>query len=91
MTQKEKDLLLKKIDREVLKVGESDALYKQMKQCIDSFGNGPSDCVYADIAFWDQDHETGKATPEYYCERRKVMCDESTCSECKSFDDGKDD
>lgn len=31
-------------------------------------------CDYSDIADWDQDKITGKASPVYWCERYKKMC-----------------
>ena len=34
------------------------------------------DCVYADIAYWDQDTKTGKATPTYWCENHKQFCED---------------
>ena len=37
-----------------------------MKKC--------EDCVYTDIAYWEQDIKPGKATPVYWCERRKELC-----------------
>lgn len=34
------------------------------------------DCAYSDIADWEQDKETGKATPIYWCEKLKHLCDD---------------
>jgi len=39
------------------------------------------DCVYTDIADWEQDARTGKATPIYWCERYKKLCSE--IAKCK--------
>ena len=39
------------------------------------------DCDYTDIADWEQDKTTGKASPVYWCERYKKMC--SNISECQ--------
>ena len=53
--------------------------------------NNPSDCLYSEID-WDDDPETGRAKAVYYCPKIGCgMCDESVCSRCKYFDDGKDD
>ena len=34
------------------------------------------DCYYSDIADWVQDVKTGKATPIYWCEKLKHLCDD---------------
>lgn len=50
-----------------------------MKEC--------ENCVYTDIADWEEDKETGKATPILWCERQEEYCDD-ICY-CEFFDDGK--
>ena len=37
-----------------------------MKKC--------ENCAYTDIADWEQDKKTGKATPIYWCKRHKKVC-----------------
>ena len=39
------------------------------------------DCEYTDIADWEQDKRTGKATPVYWCEKYRDFC--SDISECR--------
>ena len=39
------------------------------------------ECPYFDICDWDQDLKTGKASPIYWCEKLKVICDDKT--KCK--------
>ncbi len=39
------------------------------------------DCDYRELADWDQDKTTGKASPEYWCERYKKTC--SDIGECQ--------
>lgn len=39
------------------------------------------DCDYTDIAYWEQDETTEKASPVYWCERYKELC--SNISECR--------
>ena len=34
------------------------------------------ECVYADIADWEQDKKTGKAKPIYWCEKYKHHCND---------------
>lgn len=38
-------------------------------------------CPYSDIYDWDQDPDTGKALPIYWCEKLKEMCDDK--AKCK--------
>ena len=38
-------------------------------------------CDYSDIADWEQDKKTGKATPIYWCERHKEFC--ANIKECQ--------
>lgn len=39
------------------------------------------ECPYSDICDWDQDPKTGKASPIYWCEKLKIICDDKT--KCK--------
>lgn len=45
-------------------------------------------CDYTDIADWEQDARTGKATPVYWCERNKKLCSE--IAKCK-YTEGSED
>ena len=52
------------------------------------------DCLYTDIADWEQDKTTGKAKPVYWCNRYKLLC--SDVIDCKykvesEVDNGNDD
>lgn len=46
-----------------------------MKEC--------NDCDYSEIVEWEQDAKTGKATPIYWCERKKICCEKITECEYK--------
>lgn len=48
--------------------------------------NECKECNYTDIAYWEQDKETGKATPIYWCERYREFCSE--IQGCKSRQNG---
>lgn len=43
--------------------------------------------MYSEITYWGQDKETGKAIPEYWCEKYKKHCED--IKECKFFDGWK--
>ncbi len=45
-------------------------------------------CDYTDIADWEQDVRTGKATPVYWCERYKKLCSE--IAKCKYKPESED-
>ena len=45
------------------------------------------DCVYSDIADWEQNGKTGKAKAIYWCERHKKLC--NNIQECQFEDNGE--
>jgi hypothetical protein len=40
-------------------------------------------CDYSDIAEWELDKKTGKATPIYWCEKYKKLC--ADIRECQNI------
>ena len=46
-----------------------------MKEC--------ENCDYSDIADWEQDEKTGKATSIYWCEKHKKFC--TDIKECQQI------
>ena len=48
-------------------------------------GMNCEDCVYSDIAYWEQSEKIGKAKAIYWCERHKELCDD--IQECQFEDD----
>ena len=45
------------------------------------------ECVYTDIADWEQDKKTGKAKPIYWCERYNKHCED--IKECEYIKENK--
>lgn len=40
------------------------------------------DCIYSDIYDWKQDAKTGKAIPEYWCEKFKKIANKTVDEFC---------
>lgn len=50
-------------------------------------GMNCEDCIYSDIADWEQNKKIGKAKAVYWCERHKKLCND--IQECQFEDNGE--
>ena len=58
--------------------------YKELEKWMENTKPNCEDCDYTDIIDWEQDVESGKATPIYWCERYKTSCE--NIKKCKYTD-----